>query len=376
MGGPARAGSDSAGALVPAVTGVGIVSSIGLGAASTCAALRAGISRPSSYRGLSVLDADTLEDEPVTGHPIAGFTDGFHLVGRWVRLARGALDDLFPAGARAPDARFWERSAVLLATREPDDDLFQVEPGEALDRMRREYWATMRSVLHCPDGCVVELVPRGHTSTAAALARAVALLGSGLERALVIAVDSWFHPVLVQRLVDDDRLKTSENPVGLAPGEAGVALLLETGHAARSRQAAPLGFVRAAALASEPPSGDEDRPSSGRGLEEAVLSALQADDPASPFDGELVADLNGENWRAMQWGMARVRLGGRIGGARLHLPATSLGDTGAASGAVGVALALHLMARVRRVPRALVVSSSEHHEAACVALRAATGAGR
>lgn len=64
----------------------------------------------------------------------------------------------------------------------------------------------------------------------------------------------------------------------------------------------------------------------GRGLAaciQEVLSGLQ-----SLFEGDLYADLNGEQWRAHEWGCVRVHLGARLGAPRLHLSGTEVGDVG------------------------------------------------
>ncbi|NVI97401.1 hypothetical protein HV824_04610 [Myxococcus sp. AM009] len=81
-------------------------------------------------------------------------------------------------------------------------------------------------------------------------------------------------------------------------------------------------------------------------------------------------DLNGEEWRAKEWGHARVRLSSRLDGvAKWIVPGTSVGDVGAASGLVGLCVAVRsLTRRYATGPQVLVVSSSEWGDAGAVLL--------
>src|SRR5690349_1736490 len=98
-----------------AVTGLGMVSSIGHGVVQACAALRAGIIRARPLPYFEVLDEETQELVPVTAHPVHGFTDGFGPVGRWLRLAKGCVDDLMAQEATpaAADESYWGRTGLI-----------------------------------------------------------------------------------------------------------------------------------------------------------------------------------------------------------------------------------------------------------------------
>ena len=76
------------------VTGVGMVSPIGLTAASSCAAARAGITRIRDVEGVYAIDPISQRAEPVTAHFVKGVTDGFSGLGRLARLGEAALRDL------------------------------------------------------------------------------------------------------------------------------------------------------------------------------------------------------------------------------------------------------------------------------------------
>jgi 3-oxoacyl-[acyl-carrier-protein] synthase-1 len=73
----------------------------------------------------------------------------------------------------------------------------------------------------------------------------------------------------------------------------------------------------------------------------------------------------------MEWGSAQVSLSGLMTEPRLHLPCSHVGDTGAASGALGVCLAAQgLRGRWSSTPGSLVVSRSERGEVGSVLLHA------
>jgi 3-oxoacyl-[acyl-carrier-protein] synthase-1 len=81
-----------------------------------------------------------------------------------------------------------------------------------------------------------------------------------------------------------------------------------------------------------------EKQSTGAGLTAAMRAVLPASPGTSP--DFILCDLNGESYRAIEWGVAQVRLGERLAPERklLH-PAASWGDIGAATGGGLLALA-------------------------------------
>src|SRR5262249_32352749 len=154
------------------------------------------------------------------------------------------------------------------------------------------------------------------------------------------------------------RLKAGENPAGLAPGEAGACFLVESEESARRRNAKAAAMIVGAAVGEERAHFLSDEVSTGVGLG-GVIAALVPE--SSPFAGDVIADLNGEEWRARELACARLRAPNRIDNARFLYPAASLGETGAASGAAAVCLATRAFVRsYDRAGQALVLMSSEH----------------
>jgi 3-oxoacyl-[acyl-carrier-protein] synthase-1 len=315
-------------------------------------------------------------EAPVIGAPITGVTDGFMQPGLWLRLATACLDDLIAYGTLPPprDAAFWRRAAVLWVL--PDIELprfmWAVEDMPAfLHRICTEPLLGLTELAIAPGAA--QLLPGGAAAAVGAFERAADLFSrTSLDRVVVIATDSWLDPLSMRSLAADNRLKSGEQPVGLCPGEAGVALLLERPSAASGRGAR--GEARVAAAVASPPAAPPEEgvdphtarltsvEDTAKRLALAVRQTLVAAQISEPFTGTIVLDLNGEEWRARVWGSAQSRLVDVVDFDRSTplIPAISFGDTGAASGLLGLCLGTRAYARgYAAAPRTLLCSVSE-----------------
>lgn len=354
------------------LTGAGAVTSVGRSVAATCTAIHAGVTRPRPVSELRMVDPETQEDIPLRGHPVDGYTDGFTLLGRWMRLARGCVRELVSSSLRAEagDPRFWEATGLTVVVMPPDERVLLSDDGQARALLEEDFLLPLHSALELPiPPHNVALLTTGHAGTAMAIELGRQRFSTReLERMLIVAVDSYIDPLRLEELMEERRLKTEEQPVGLLPGEAGVALMMEAGTSARRRNAPILGTISAVATGHEPP--EHPRIQRGGALADCIQSTLDALAPGAAFRGNVYSDLNGETWRAQEWGRARVRLGQRLEAQRVYLPCSFVGDVGAASGALSVCLALHARDPLRpEEAPALVVSSSDQGEVGCIALR-------
>ncbi|NMO17515.1 hypothetical protein HPC49_27265 [Pyxidicoccus fallax] len=328
-----------------AITGVGMVTSLGYGAVGSCAAIEAGLARPREMEDFTVADGEGGA-YPVVSHPVSGFAEGFTDVGAWIRLAEGSLSDLLHATALPPSAerRFWDATGlialapILDATRFPAD-------LEGLSASLREDYALplvrlMRRPIR-PDH--VQALALGHGGLAAALREAWKLLSNhALERVIITGADSYLDAGSLEWLYRNNRLKVPGRPTGLMPGQAGACVLVESEAAAKARSALLGGWVRAVAGAASAPTHRPPLQDLGGHLESVIQEALTHAGAGEPFRGGLLLDLNGEDWKARAWGFAQLRLRSRIDLERCWacIPCESLGETGAASGplALGVAV--------------------------------------
>ncbi|WP_158623558.1 hypothetical protein [Corallococcus sp. CA053C] len=326
-----------------AVTGLGMVSSVGLGVVPACAAIRAGIVRPQPLRSFQVLESEPVESLPLVAHPIEGYTEGFLAVGRWLRLAAGAFDDLLTYGT--PPGRsstaFWRQTGLVAALPFPDEESLSGHLQRDLELLRKAYVLPLLRIVGVPISPEhTQLLWSGHAGALDAVCHAQRMLEAGrVERVVVIAADSYLDERTLEELLDQRRLKSPSVPCGLMPGEAAACFLLETRRSLRARQVRPEAIIRGAVTARNERSSMTDPPT-GELLAQVTQQTLDMAGLTSPFSGDLHTDLNGENWRASHVAYARVRLSERLSpDVRLRTTALSLGDVGAASGAVSLCVA-------------------------------------
>lgn len=358
-----------------AITGLGMISSVGRDAVTSCAALRAGLTRPRPLHGFTVLDEETQAPVPLVGHPVHGYTEGFAPLARWARLVHGALDDLLRQG-RVPgpeDAAFWNRTRLMCITPLLDAERFFEVRQVGADGVKDAYAQLLDEQL--PRQIPAQrprFLTLGHAGLAAALREAEeGVARAEAERYLVVAADSYLDVYTLEWLAARHRLKTEANPVGLMPGEAGACLLIESVKAARQRGAPVEALVAAAAVARPPEAGSRDVAGMGASIARAVLGVLERQPVGQHFQGDVVVDLNGEVWRANAWGHARVHLSEALGEqARPVTFCDCIGEVGASSGLVAACVATRSLARRYATgPSCLLVTLSEDGLVGCALVR-------
>jgi 3-oxoacyl-[acyl-carrier-protein] synthase-1 len=192
------------------------------------------------------------------------------------------------------------------------------------------------------------------------VAAAKAIREGVCQRALIAAVDSLcFLPVL-ERLLAAGRLLSGPNPEGIIPGEAAGAILLEREESARKRGAPVYAFVSSWGRGVDPVPRAGSRTSQGRGLTEAFLQAIEGLSGLGGDIGLVVADLNGERQRALEWALTEGRVFGPSDRERqLWLPAFDVGECGAALGAVQAVVAVAALAKNKAHGNRVALFSSD-----------------
>ena len=195
-------------------------------------------------------------------------------------------------------------------------------------------------------------------------------LGEGnIKMACVVCVDSLVAEPDVHWLNITQRLKSVDQPTGLAPGEAAVALLLTTTARAHPAGLTPVAHLHSLRRATGPGSFLTGEPADGKGLS-SVLGPLVEAQSARHRIPWLVTDQNGESYRAADWGHAFVRMRAATpvyGEANLWYPAMSFGDTAGAAAAVSICVSLQAFARGYAPSNvAAVVCSNDGPERAAV----------
>jgi 3-oxoacyl-[acyl-carrier-protein] synthase I len=370
------------------VTDRALVSALGVDAVTACAAARAGMSR--ARRLVLQLDSpETEKDVPLVGHAADSIALGFDNYGRLLRLLSVALRDLGSHGVINDAADLYlavpNPARVAQSVKLVEDEEERAELEEDLEDEDKQPASVETTQKLVADACrVVAFKPKlnltrvfssGHTAFAEALNAALLDLRAGKTKlALVGAVESLITTSALGWLRSTNRLKTEANPVGLLPGEAACLVLLERFDAVRKRQSEQVyGAVDRVVLANAEHAFFEQTLSDGKSLAKVMLDAVVPGGKPDVFPW-LITDLNGEEYRAREWGHAQVHLAGLAPPAWKRspylVPAINFGDTGAASAGIGMLMALHAFHR-RCAPSAcaLVSSCSDGRQRSAVTLK-------
>ena len=262
-------------------------------------------------------------------------------VTRWIALAQAALHDLHRQ-LPAPDPR---------AQDAPSHDLWLALPPTSRPgvpaNLAEQLFAAVRNgpflfnTAHLTEG--------GHAAPVVALHQAGKSLGTkhaaGSKSAIVLAVDSWLHPDALTWLEGEDLLhnagrpyhgQTHRNPYGCVPGEAAAAVMLSHSGMAWCQ-------IKGAGAAAEPVLRTDPRPCTGLGWTQAAKQALETL-PNEQKITHVVSDLNGEPYRADQFGFTALRIADRlVDDWQPYTPALVSGDVGSATALVQVALSANLL---------------------------------
>lgn len=354
-----------------AITGLGMVSSLGLDVATACAAARAGLALPTEL-DYTLLDRDAGEEVKVCGHAVGGYTKGFSELGRWVRLGSLALENLLgrarmepqtlaqmPLFVNLPSGYYLGAAARRRAERQegaqtdggdedapPYDELTPWYEKGIIPKL----FAAL-DVIGLPGSQKVFF--EDEAGAVSALVAARDTLASGrVSRCVVGGIDSLVDPFWLAVCDEIGVLKTPLRPVGFMPGEAAAFLQLEMESTARLRGAPILATIGGLAARQDPRDRFSDKPPAGIALSEVILDSLRhAGGRCTLFH----SDVNGDAVRAADWGSAQVRLQGHVDGATEVVPAMSFGATRAASGFVSTCLAVQSLAGRRNKAKTLLV---------------------
>jgi 3-oxoacyl-[acyl-carrier-protein] synthase-1 len=186
----------------------------------------------------------------------------------------------------------------------------------------------------------VQVIETGHAAGAMALQAAWETVRSGAaEFALAGGVDSYLEPETMAWLEASDQAHGAmDNSWGFVPGEgAGFAILAAAPAASRYKLPSDLELVTAA-TGRETKLIKTDAVCIGEGLSDLFRGLATGLPPESKAD-HLVCDMNGEPYRADEFGFAVLRAGGLFRNvSAFAAPATSWGDVGAATGPLFLAL--------------------------------------
>jgi len=325
----------------PWIVGLAARTPVGLGAESTAAAVRAGISRLREHPFLTDAMGDPLRcgrDQRLDPYQIG--------VPRIAALTRVVLEEI--VGKLGSSLHAGTPLILVLPERRPG--LEEDDEAELLD-----------AIGAFTTGFRLQLGQRGHAGALSALVQAQDQLKRGAPVAIILGVDSYLDPETLRWLDDDGRLTGTAVRGAFPPGEAAAALALASvpsqGGAGRCLPV----LVRGVGVAKESLSRDSDVGVLGEGLTLALREAtanLQL--PEEAVD-DLYGDINGERHRTDDWVFSQLRFPGFARRASdYQLLSSSIGDVGAATGALACVLAVRAWERGYAAgPRALIWAGSD-----------------
>jgi len=336
------------------VASAGMACPVGLSADSAAAALRARMNR---FRQSRYQDN---HGEPIVLSELSTLAPELRRGERALRLLGMAVSSAVQGLGAAELAHL----PLLVGTAPPErpGGVSEVFP-QAFEHLQQAQALRLESTLS-------RSLAQGNTAGLKALAEARLLLARHprLPGCLVAAVDTLTNASSLDELLRQGRLLRPDNSDGVIPGEAAACLLMT--RQPRRDDACPL-WLTGLGFGQERATLHSDEPLRGLGLAEACREAL-AEGGVNIADVDFrVADASGEGYGFKELSLALSRLlHTRRKSMPLWLPSESLGETGAASGLVGLAWAAVAMRRgYAPGPRALISAADAAGGRAAALLR-------
>jgi 3-oxoacyl-[acyl-carrier-protein] synthase-1 len=301
-----------------AIHRTGLVTSVGLTAAQSCAAFRAKLTNPTETRFIDSGGEWIMAHQVALEQPWRGLM-------KLAKMAAMAIEEALHDLPRAE----WDSLPLLLCVAEAD------RPGRTagLDDQLLELVQRELGVNFAPLSAVV---PHGRVAVAVAMAVARSMLAQGpARRVLVAATDSLLSWPQLSHYESSDRLLTARNSNGFMPGEAAGALLLgqPTG-GVDELVCTGVGFADEAAHL------DSGEPLRADGLSQAIKLGLQEAGWQMHDLDYRITDISGEQYYFKEAALALSRIL-RVRKEEFDLwhPAECAGETGAAAGMLVLATA-------------------------------------
>lgn len=341
-----------------AVTGLGMVSPLGLDVATSCAAARAGLSRAKNLDTFSVYSETEWSDVPVVGHAVPQYADGYEGFGKFFRLGCEAFKDLLSyEGVCQID---FSRTAIIInLSSYYYARLYQAHESDAsIDEFSRADLEALVSLLKTT--LISKIISANNidipssnqfimfgdqSGIATAISDASVLLSSGqCDYCIVGGIDSYIEKTVLNAATYFNLVKTEGIPVGFQPGEAAAFVLLEKQNSAMEHGVRIDAIVGGSTYGQESCHrlSEEELPL-GMALTECIIGTMDYLTKEDIKLGLTIGNLNGDSFRSNEWGYALLRLGSKFptfGEQPQWYPALSFGETGAATGFIAICMVI------------------------------------
>lgn len=307
------------------IVGGGAVTPAGLNRRQTLAAIRAGLSAYEEYLLAEPMGASQIVSRIPT-HWSLRSTEWEWLVNMAARAITDAL------GSTAANSRATVL-VLVLPERFRDHAAFEeIDPSGFLNAVIRACGSPFHEASRAIDG--------GAAASIGVLDQlSETLARPDVERILLGGVDSLVNDKDIARLGAAGRLKGSDNAQGLVPGEAAAFVCLQS---RPDRQRPSVTAINGAGFAQEADGVLTERYSQGKALLDALRGALNGPDngPREPDIVFVVSNGNGERYSGWEANIARSRFyRTRREILPIAYPAMTVGDVGAAGGALALLVA-------------------------------------
>lgn len=299
-----------------AILNTGLVTSVGLSAPATCAAIRAKISNPTETRFIGSDGEWIMAHQVQLEKPWRGRT-------KLAKMAAMAIAECLEGVER----REWGKIPLLLCVAEAN------RPGRA-EQSDDPLFRDIENELGIHFGADSAVFPHGRVSAVLAMERARTLVSRGSNRVLIAAADSLLSWPTLSTYQRHDRLLNADNSDGFMPGEGAGAALVGIDTVGVEPRCIGLGFGKEEAVV------DSEQPLRGDGLTRAIDAALSDAECGFHELDFRVTDLSGEQYYFKEAALALGRtLHEHKEALPLWHPAECCGEAGATAGLLCLSVA-------------------------------------
>ncbi|SJM89139.1 conserved hypothetical protein [Crenothrix polyspora] len=301
-----------------AITGVGMVTGVGLSAPASCAAIRCALDNFQETRFMDSGGEWIMGCEVPLEQPWRGKT-------KLIKMAAAAINECL-ANNKLIDPK---ATPLLLCLSEHE------RKGRVIDDDSQFFidLQTELGVAFHEKSCVIA---RGHVAVAVALKNARQLLQElNIKHVLIAATDSLLVAPTLSHYEDNERLLTSQNSNGFIPGEAGAALVVEQVYA----KAEPQLICQGLGFGVEKAHVDSEEPLRADGLVLAIKESLKHAGQGESILQFKITDISGEQYYFKEASLAFSRIARyRREFFDIWHPAECVGSVGSAIGCVMIAV--------------------------------------
>lgn len=316
----------------------GAVTSLGLDVSTTCAAIRAGISRPSPLKHFSVLDEDSQQLQGLPCHSVPLITEGFSTLPRWENMLNAAINDLIKRIDGRKIHIDWNKTGLILCLPNLDSARFMTAVECAQDEIEDSFFKPLISNLNIsvnPKNCKV--LSTGPCAPYSALEKLSNTQQLEWQSFIICSVDSYLDTFSIEWLGQNDRINL-DGSVGLVPGEAATAILFDYNG---QHQQYVVGNILNAAMTQDNWNIYDDIPFVTHNFNRELAKQLRANNLA-PFSSKMWINLNGEEWRSRCLGTSFSSIeSGTFSDPKMEIIITSVGDINVNHSLLALCCAIH-----------------------------------